>query len=112
MPLEAADGELVYEALIFAIRSNWGVGFHNSDQGHPSYAPGAGGEAIPRDWDGPDRNELFMLVRALSRRHGRAELPNRPVVETWEAFCALAYGAYLKDCDRTRRGLPQMRVPD
>ena len=32
---------LIFEALVRAIETNSGIGFHNDDQGHPAYRAGA-----------------------------------------------------------------------
>ena len=109
---DVLDRELVYMALIFAIRANWGVGFHNADQGHPFYSPRGTLESRSKEWDGPDSNQLFMMLRELSLTYGREGSTTTPKIDTWQDFCELAHSAHLKDFERERKGLPRMSELD
>jgi hypothetical protein len=96
------EGLLVYKALIRMVESNSGTGFHNSDQGHPDYAGPAQGTSMRlANSDGPDTNDLFKLLRDLSKEYGGEHGPR---IATWEEFCQLAYNAYLKDVGRKNKG--------
>jgi hypothetical protein len=110
---EVIDWETVFACLVFAIRSNSGIGFHNADQGHPFYVPGHEPRINEDGYgDGPEKNELFIMVRDLSRLFGRTGATGHPKIETWNDFCVLAYNAYLKDCERDRKRLPLMKHPE
>jgi hypothetical protein len=95
MDLNDFAGDIIYDALIHAIKSNFGIGFHNHDQGHPAYCMGAkDGRVDFHTWgDAPEQNRLFQMVCELSKQYGsNAGLE----VPSWEQFCELAYNAYLE----------------
>ncbi len=89
---------LVYEALIHAIDTNSGIGFHNADQGHPAYRVGADGKIDESAWgDSPDKNHLYRLLRELSMyfvKHEEERPSSGPLILTWEDFCRRAIQAY------------------
>lgn len=83
--------DLVYQALLHAIDTNSGIGFHNADQGHPAYQAGA--EDGTRDlngWgDSPEANGVYKMLPWLSERHGT---PGNQI-RNWREFCQRAYKA-------------------
>jgi hypothetical protein len=84
--------EEVYEALVFSVQRNTGIGFYNSDQGHAVYEDGARGESSSlQHLDSPETNELFQLLRCIERELGES-CPD-PQIDTWESFCKLAVAA-------------------
>ena len=87
-----ADWGVIYDALIHAIKTNSGIGFHNNDQGHPAYMSGAedGSENMG---DTREENKLYQMLVRLSDRYGKSRGVQ---VRNWREFCQLAYGAY---CD-------------
>ena len=84
---------LIYTALVRAIETNSGIGFHNSDQGHPAYRAGAkDGDEVNRIWgDSPEENELFKLLLSFKELHKGETGPD---LSTWQKFCAFAVEAY------------------
>jgi len=84
----------LYQALIHAISTNSGIGFHNHDQGHPAYCMGASGKIDPQTWgDSPEENEYFQMVLALSTKLGETATPQ---IKSWEDFCTLAVESYRR----------------
>jgi hypothetical protein len=88
-------GDLIYDALIHAIKTNSGIGFHNCDQGHPAYCMGAKDERVDfNTWgDSPNHNRMFKMVCALSKQYGDSQGIE---ISNWKQFCELAYNAYLE----------------
>jgi len=83
---------ILYKALVYAVTTNSGIGFHNSDQGHPAYRRGRSGDVDFNTWgDSPQNNELFQMVAALSSLLGQSAQPS---IKTWEEFCVLATDSY------------------
>jgi hypothetical protein len=78
---------LIFKALTHSIRSNSGIGFHNSDQGHPAYELGAQGADSAAWGDSPERNCLFQLLTSFDPTYHEDEGPN---LSTWQRFCAFA----------------------
>ena len=91
------EKELIFEALVRAIETNSGIGFHNSDQGHPAYRAGAkdGDKAAPIWGDSPEKNKLFKLLTSFDQEF--LEYETRPDLSTWQKFCAFAVEAYDRD---------------
>jgi hypothetical protein len=90
--------DLIYNALIHAIRTNSGIGFKNCDQGHPAYSHGAeantGGQG-----DSPEDNELFAVLRGICQSQ---EPPDSlPQIDTWKSFCELAVKGYADNRSST-----------
>ena len=87
---------LIYTALVRAIETNSGLGFHNSDQGHPAYRAGAkdGDEVDPIWGDSPEKNELFKLLLSFETLHKGETGPD---LSTWQKFCAFAVDAYDRE---------------
>lgn len=84
-----ADWGIIYAALVHAIKTDSGIGFHNHDQGHPAYILGAkdGREDMG---DGRD-NPLFKMLVQLSETYGNSTgVP----VRNWREFCQLAYESH------------------
>lgn len=99
--LSFSDRQLLYQGLLSLVKSNSGVGFANSDQGHSAYAIGRKGDFDYEKWgDSPDRNRLFKLMHALSVSLSEAEIDSSAEVSDyvfcWADFCQLAYSAYEK----------------
>ena len=88
---------LIFEALVRAIETNSGIGFHNEDQGHIAYRAGAkdGDEVNQNLGDSPEENELFKLLRSFGQEFPEYE----PSIDlsTWQKFCAFAVEAYGRD---------------
>lgn len=82
----------VYEALVHALQTNSGIGFHNSDQGHPAYVVGRDGHSDYHTWgDSPEENEVYQLMVKLTNALGESA---RPPVRNWADFCQLATEGY------------------
>jgi hypothetical protein len=95
MRSDDADWGIIYDALIHAIKTNSGIGFHNRDQGHPAYVIGASDGTRDRDtWgDSPDRNSLYKMLLDLSETYGKS---HGIQITNWRSFCLLAYESYQK----------------
>jgi len=82
---------IVYHALVHAIRTNSGIGFHNNDQGHPAYFHGAetgeGGSG-----DSPDENWMYKTLAEICRHRDPPD--NLPRIDSWKTFCQLAVQGY------------------
>jgi len=89
---------VIYRALLHAVQSNSGIGFHNSDQGHPAYRIGRDGRHDHSMWgDSPEHNSLFRMMHELSVYLNEQELecPTKtPYVFSWADFCRLATDAF------------------
>lgn len=82
---------LIFKALVRAIETNSGLGFHNNDQGHLAYASGAQGQENLGTWgDSSEQNELFKLLASFDREFHEED----PDLSTWQKFCAFAVGSY------------------
>ena len=96
--VEVMDWPTIYQALMHAVERNSGIGFHNTDQGHPDYTLAANGEPAVRPADGPESNRVFQMLRELSHSDEiRSLYPGRPRIETWQDFCLLAVNAFRRD---------------
>ena len=86
---------LIYKALVMMIEANSGVGFHNSDQGHPAYRMGASdGMSDSNTWgDGPEQNRLFKILVALNPEF-LEDSSIGPDLTTWQKFCTFATNSY------------------
>ena len=88
--------ELLFEALLFCIRANSGVGFKGYDQGHPVYQAGASGENDEKEWeyaDSPEKNLLYQLYREISLHMVDSDSVSgmkRFCATNWQEFCMLA----------------------
>lgn len=83
----SVEKALIFSALVYAIKTNSGIGFHNGDQGHPAYMAGANNDDSETWGDSPDKNLMFKLLASFDR-----ELHN-PDLSTWEKFCTYAVEA-------------------
>ena len=99
---ETRDKATIYQALLRLVMSNSGVGFCNSDQGHPAYAVGRDGKHDYQAFgDSPEHNRLFKMMRELSvdlcegDLDGSSEIGD--CIYSWADFCRIAYEAYEKD---------------
>jgi hypothetical protein len=94
--LTSGERALLFEALLFCIESNSGIGFRSEDQTHPDYHDGANGSKPPSNADCSDKNILFQMVRELSL-HLADDTPvkihRRFGITTWEHFCKRAIEA-------------------
>lgn len=83
---QEADWGIIYAALIHAVKTNSGIGFHNCDQGHHAYLTGAqdGSEDMG---DTRAENKLFQMLVRLSERYGKS---HGAQVRNWREFCQLA----------------------
>jgi len=93
---ENTDWHIIYKAMIHAIKTNSGIGFHNCDQGHPAYVLGADGGDSSTMGDSPEKNLLYQMVKDLSWEHGEDA---GQVINDWQDFCKLAVESYKKDKD-------------
>lgn len=81
---------LIFSALVHAINTNSGIGFHNGDQGHPAYMAGASNEDSKTWGDTPEKNLMFKLLASCD-----PELHELgPDLSTWEKFCTYAVEAH------------------
>jgi hypothetical protein len=99
--LDFHDKQLLYKGLVALVKSNSGLGFHNSDQGHPAYAIGREGNHDYKQWgDSPEHNRLFKFMHTLSVDLCEAEIDDSSEISeyifTWSDFCSMAYEAYEK----------------
>jgi hypothetical protein len=87
-----ADWGIIYDALIHAIKTNSGIGFHNNDQGHLAYMTGAenGSEDMG---DTREENRLYQMLVRLSDRYGKS---SGVQVRNWREFCQLAQDGYCE----------------
>ena len=97
MPFPQA--QLLYQGLLCLVKSNSGIGFCNSGQGHPAYAIGREGKVDYATWgDCPEQNTLFQLMHSFSLILVDAEIDDSSEISdyvlSWSDFCHLAYGAY------------------
>ena len=84
---------IVYDALIHAVKTNSGIGFHNRDQGHPAYLAGA--EDGSRDsGDSPEENDLYKMLIRLSEKYG---IESGVRITNWRQFCELAVKGYKEN---------------
>jgi hypothetical protein len=91
---EGLTALIVYDALIHAIRTNSGIGFHNADQGHPAYLLGCEGKSDYHELgDSPEENKLYQLLIGLSESLGDSA---QPPIRTWQDFCRLAVDSYKR----------------
>ncbi len=95
------EKQLLYQGLLALVKSNSGLGFANSDQGHPAYAIGREGKFDFWMWgDSPEHNSLFKLMHSLSVELCIAEIDGKPEISdyvfSWSDFCHLAFEAYEK----------------
>lgn len=82
---------MIYEALIHAIKTNSGIGFHNNNQGHPAYMAHEDGSTAKDMGDSPEANDLYKMLRSLTGELGdRAHVP----IRSWVDFCRLASDGY------------------
>ena len=93
------EKKIIYQGLLSLVKSNSGVGFCNSDQGHPAYAVGRSGKYDYEQFgDSPERNNVYQMMHALSVSLSEAELDSsseiREYVFCWTDFCTIAYQAY------------------
>jgi hypothetical protein len=87
---------LIFDALAYAIKANSGIGFRNSDQGHPAYMAGATNEDSETWGDSAEQNLMFKLLASFDREsHG-----NGPNLSTWEKFCKYAVDAHNRALDQ------------
>ena len=78
------------------VKSNSGIGFHNSDQGHPDYLDGRDGE-IDKRHDNPDRNSLYQLMRELSETlKDSTEFRREDLILKWSDFCKMTTDSYIR----------------
>lgn len=87
------DWGVIHMALMHAIKTNSGIGFHNSDQGHTAYRRGACDESGGME-DSPDKNRLYQTLRELNRERG--PLVGYPEIHSWRAFCEFATRSHDK----------------
>jgi hypothetical protein len=86
------DWGLIYAALIHAVKTNSGIGFHNYDQGHPAYMAGAE-DGSEKHGESREENKLYQMLVRLSEAHGKSQGAE---VRNWREFCQLAYRAHCK----------------
>lgn len=92
-----ADWLTIYQCLIHAIKTNSGIGFHNRDQGHPTYSGGAE-DGTRDDADSPEQNRLYQMLVALNEKYGQQ---SGTPVRNWREFCQLALDGYKRYPDGT-----------
>lgn len=95
------DKAVIYQALVCLVKSNSGVGFCNSDQGHAAYAVGREGKQDYQTFgDSPEHNRLFKMMHELTVALGESDLDASTEISeriySWADFCKLAYDAYEK----------------
>jgi len=95
--LDGADQARLYDLLLYTVRSNSGIGFKSSCQGHPDYEDGARGIVPPfsHQSTGQDLNGLYHMMQALSRlladKHPQSQVQAKGYfVFTWKDFCRIA----------------------
>ena len=85
---------IMFQALVDMIASGCGVGFHNGDQGHPTYAMGSD-PACELDsvalGDGPEENDLFKTLQLPQFDSFHSEIED---LSTWSKFCTFAVAAF------------------
>jgi hypothetical protein len=84
------EQSLIFAALVHAIKTNSGIGFHHADQGHPAYKTGAEGHESEKWGDSPMQNHLFRLLASFDRRFHEEEQD----LSSWQKFCSFAVWAY------------------
>ncbi len=99
--LDYFDKQTIYEGLVKLVKTNSGVGFHNTDQGHPVYMIGKEGDIDYEAWgDSPEHNRLFKMMHTLSVELCEAEIDDSSetpeYIFSWSDFCIMAYNAYEK----------------
>ena len=102
--LERGERELLFEALLFCIDSNSGIGFQAGDQGNACYAAGAETGDTTHYRDSPDRNAIFLMLREFSLEvaEGKAGALRTHLVTDWQQFCRRVYGASKRPNTYTR----------
>ena len=102
--LEPQQKYLVYRGLKRLIETKNGLAFHNSDLGHDVYRDGAEGREPAHGKhapDGPDRNDLFKMLAALSadlrENTGWPENEGWYDFADWQAFCRFVIECHSKD---------------
>ncbi len=86
----------LFTSLLNSIKSNSGLGFHNSDQGHLAYRIGCDEDIEFRDHgDSPERNELFKMMCVLSESlEDCTDFGPDDFITKWSDFCKMATDAY------------------
>ena len=99
--LSFPERQMIYLGLVALVKGNSGIGFCNTDQGHPAYAIGRSGTFDYGQWgDSPEHNTLFKMMHTLSVSLSEADLDSSSEVGDyifcWADFCSMAYAAYEK----------------
>ena len=98
--LSPSERSLIYEVLLHAVKSNSGIGFANTDQGHPAYRVGRDGKYDYQAFgDSPERNSLFRMMHELSVSANETDesfTSSGDLVFSWADFCRLATDAYAQ----------------
>ena len=87
----------LFKSLLNSIKSNSGLGFHNSDQGHPDYLRGCDENIDITDphYDNPNRNELFKMLLELSESlKDCPDFNHEDFITKWSEFCKIATDAF------------------
>lgn len=87
---------VLFEALLYCIESNSGIGFPRYDQSHPDYHDGKKGRPPLSSSDTEEKNVMFQMLRELSL-HLADQPPvttnRRFGITTWVQFCERAVAA-------------------
>jgi hypothetical protein len=96
--LTALDKHVLYHALLHAIRTDFRMGFHNTDTGHPTYHVGVDG--VSDYADGPEKNSLYKVMHEISMSEtewGDSSLTIHEPVLCWADFCRIVCDAHEKN---------------
>lgn len=87
---------LIYRALLDRIRTCWGHGFLNNDQGHLAYRFGCKNEWNYKTWgDSPEHNTLYKMMNELSKSlKDCGDFRQNDFIFSWADFCRIATSAY------------------
>lgn len=103
--MDLQDREIIYRALKHMVDSSCGIGFQNSDQGHPTYVHAADGTPDSEALDGPDENRVFAMLSELSKdlkEHDHTGYVWWYDFSDWQDFCKFAFDAYNR-CKHHRK---------
>ena len=100
--LTVGQKELAYQALKKMVES-CGIGFCNGNRRHPVYLVGATGEEWHIDAscpDGPEQNDLYQMLSALSTEFKEGNQVNYTWFydfSEWQDFCKFAINPLKQD---------------
>lgn len=103
-PNEFFEKQYIYLGLKSLIESGTGIGFHNTDLGHPVYRIGASDASVVKlkDWeyaDSPEKSLLFKMLSRLSKELKQSGIEDFRFIwwydfSEWRNFCKFAIDVY------------------